>query len=75
MFDDVDMGFAFWGAYKIDKFGRRPLMLGSLTGMLFCGFIPWTICSGIFSEHGTKAAGNASIPFIFIFSGFYASTW
>jgi len=70
-----NMGFAFWGAYKIDSFGRRPLMLGSLTGMLFCGFIPWTICAGVFTEHGTKAAGNATIAFIFIFSGFYATTW
>jgi MFS family permease len=70
-----NMGFAFFGAYKIDAFGRRPIMLGSLTGMLICGFIPWTICSALFESHGIKAAGNASIAFIFIFSGFYATTW
>ena len=66
---------AFWGAYKIDHFGRRPMMLTSLCGMLFCGFIPWTICSAIYAEKGTQAAGSASIAFIFIFSGFYATTW
>jgi MFS family permease len=70
-----NMAFAFWGAYKIDHFGRRPMMLTSLCGMLFCGFIPWTICSAIYAEKGTQAAGSASIAFIFIFSGFYATTW
>ncbi len=38
-----NMLFAFWGAYVIDKFGRRRMMLTSLTGQLICGFIPWTV--------------------------------
>lgn len=33
---------AFWGASVIDKFGRRKMMLTSLTGQLMCGFLPWT---------------------------------
>lgn len=69
------MIFAFFGAFKIDSFGRRPMMLTSLTGMLFCGFVPWTICSAIFAEHGNHGAGYASVAFIFIFSAFYATTW
>jgi MFS family permease len=44
-----NMGWAFWGAYVIDKYGRRPMMLTSLTGMLFLGFLPWTICNGVVS--------------------------
>lgn len=70
-----NMGWAFWGASVIDKLGRRPMMLTSLSGMLIVGSVPWTICSAMYSEHGTKAAGIAVIPFIFIFSAFYASTW
>ncbi|KAH8812495.1 general substrate transporter [Xylogone sp. PMI_703] len=70
-----NMGWAFWGASVIDKFGRRPMMLVSLTGMLFCGFLPWTICNAVYVIHGTHAAGIAVIAFIFIFNAFYASTW
>lgn len=70
-----NMGWAFWGASVIDKFGRRPMMLTSLTGMLIAGFIPWTICSAVYTEDGTKAAGYAVIAFIFIYNAFYATTW
>lgn len=70
-----NMGWAFWGASVIDKFGRRPMMLTSLCGMLIAGFIPWTICSAVYSELGIKGAGAAVIAFIFIFNAFYASTW
>jgi len=70
-----NMGWAFWGASVIDKFGRRPMMLTSLTGMLFVGFLPWTICSAVYTEDGNRGAGIAVIAFIFIFNAFYASTW
>ena len=33
---------AFWGASVIDKFGRRRMMLTSLSGQLIFGFLPWT---------------------------------
>ena len=69
------MCWAFWGAYVIDKFGRRPMMLTSLTGTLVCGFVPWTICNAIYTKDGTPAAGHAVIAFIFIASAFYATTW
>ena len=70
-----NMGWAFWGAYVIDKFGRRPMMLTSLTGQLLFGFLPWTICNAIYTTRGDQAAGHAVIAFIFIASAFYATTW
>jgi MFS family permease len=69
------MGWAFWGAYMIDKAGRRRMMLTSLGGMLIFGFLPWTICSGLYVADGVKSAGPPVIAFIFIFNAFYASTW
>jgi hypothetical protein len=70
-----NMAWAFWGAYVIDKFGRRPMLLTSLTGMLFLGFLPWTICSALYVSHHVKSAGPPVIAFIFIFNAFYATTW
>ncbi|KAJ5620926.1 hypothetical protein N7510_004910 [Penicillium lagena] len=70
-----NMGWAFWGAFVVDKFGRRTMMLGSLTGMLLAGFLPWTICNAIYVIHDVHRAGIAVIAFIFIFNGFYSSTW
>lgn len=69
------MCWAFWGAYVIDKFGRRRMLLTSLFGMLFGGFLPWTICSALYVSDGVKNAGPAVIAFIFIFNAFYATTW
>lgn len=70
-----NMGFAFWGAYVIDKFGRRKMMLTSLTGQLLCGFVPWTICNALYTTDDNIGAGHAVIAFIFIGSAFYATTW
>ncbi|KAK4560899.1 hypothetical protein LTR86_005479 [Recurvomyces mirabilis] len=70
-----NMGWAFWGASVIDKYGRRPMMLTSLTGQLLCGFLPWTICNAIYSKYDNVQAGHAVIAFIFISSAFYATTW
>ena len=70
-----NMGWAFWGAFVIDKFGRRPMMLTSLSGQLIFGFVPWTICNALYVTKGETGAGYAVIAFIFIASAFYASTW
>lgn len=70
-----NMGWAFWGAYVIDRFGRRPMMLTSLCGMLVAGFLPWTICSALYVQDGVRNAGPPVIAFIFVFNAFYASTW
>ena len=69
-----NMGFAFWGACVIDKFGRRPMMLTSLTGML-CALVGWTVVSAVYTTHGTTAAGTAVIPLIFIFTASYSTVW
>jgi len=70
-----NMGWAFWGASVIDKYGRRKMMLTSLGGMLICGFLPWTICNAVYVLDGNHSAGVAVVAFIFIFNAFYASTW
>jgi hypothetical protein len=64
------MGWAFWGAYVIDKFGRRRMLLTSLSGMLFLGFLPWTVCAALYDSDGLKNAGPPVIAFIFIFNAF-----
>ncbi|KAK6428992.1 hypothetical protein LTR95_014861 [Oleoguttula sp. CCFEE 5521] len=70
-----NMGWSFWGASQIDNFGRRPMMLVSLTGMLILGFMPWTICNAAYVIHDNAAAGKAVLAFIFIFTAFYSTTW
>ena len=70
-----NMGWAFWGASVIDKFGRRPMMLTSLFGMLLLGFLPWTICNGLYVVDGDLRAGYAVLAFNFIFTAFYSSVW
>src|SRR3569833_582744 len=69
------MGWAYRGASDFDCFGGRPMMLTSLTGMLFLGFLPCTICSALYVVVGTRGAGIGAIAFIFVFIAFYASTW
>ncbi|KAJ3533726.1 hypothetical protein NM208_g7856 [Fusarium decemcellulare] len=73
----INLGLQVWnailaacGAMAAERYGRRPLWLISATGML-CAFIVVTALSATFAEHGTKAAGNAVVPFLFIFFGFY----
>ncbi|OQO03218.1 hypothetical protein B0A48_11474 [Cryoendolithus antarcticus] len=70
-----NMGWSFWGASVIDRYGRRPMMLTSLTGMLILGFMPWTICNAEYVIHDNAAAGKAVLAFIFIFTAFYSTTW
>ena len=62
--------FAFGGALSAERFGRRPLWLISACGML-ASFIVVTALSATFAEHGIKAAGSATVAFLFIFFAFY----
>ncbi len=57
-----NMGWAFWGAFVIDKFGRRPMMLTSLSGQLIFGFVPWTICNAIYVTKGESEPAMRSLP-------------
>lgn len=61
-------------AMLVDKVGRRPLFLSATAGMLL-SFIVWTIASSFQQRDGNKAAGNAVIAMIWIFSVFYALAW
>ncbi|KAF2716049.1 general substrate transporter [Polychaeton citri CBS 116435] len=61
---------AFAGALSAERFGRRPLWLLSASGMLV-SFIVVTALSATFAEYGIKAAGSATVAFLFIFFGFY----
>jgi MFS family permease len=62
--------FAFSGALSAERFGRRPLWLLSACGML-ASFIVVTALSATFAEHQIKAAGSATVAFLFIFFAFY----
>jgi MFS family permease len=53
-----------------ERFGRRPLWLLSACGMLV-SFIAVTALSATFAEHAIKAAGSATVAFLFIFFAFY----
>ncbi|KAK4962084.1 hypothetical protein LTR10_002581 [Elasticomyces elasticus] len=63
-------GLSFMGALAAEKYGRRPLWLTSACGMLV-SFTIVTALSAVFAEHGIKAAGGATVAFLFIFFGFY----
>ena len=63
-------GLAFAGALAAERYGRRPLWLLSASGMLV-SFVIVTALSATFAEHGIKAAGSATVAFLFIFFGFY----
>lgn len=58
--------FSTLAALLVDFFGRRFLFLWSGIGMLI-SFIIWTICSAIFEQSGSVAAGRTVVGFIFIF--------
>lgn len=58
--------FATLAALMVDFFGRRFLLLWSGVGMLI-SYIIWTICSAIFEQTGSVAAGRTVVGFIFIF--------
>ncbi|KAF2717454.1 general substrate transporter [Polychaeton citri CBS 116435] len=63
-------GLAFTGALAAERYGRRPLWLLSASGMLV-SFIIVTALSATFAEYGIKAAGAATVAFLFLFFGFY----
>ncbi|KAH8928459.1 hexose transport-related protein [Atractiella rhizophila] len=74
----INGGLAIWnwfismaGASRVEKFGRRPLFLASLAGMLSC-FTIITGLAGGYANTGNKSTGVALVPFIFFFMGFYS---
>lgn len=65
--------FALTGAAFVDRIGRRPLMLFSMTGSCIV-WIGMTIATALFNESGetNTAAAKASIAMIFIFGAVYS---
>jgi len=61
-------------ANLVDRIGRRPLFITATAGMLV-SFIAWTICSSQYAQHGTVAAANGVVGFIYIFYFFYCLAW
>lgn len=73
----INLGLQVWnailaacGALAAERFGRRALWLVSASGML-CSFVVVTALSAVFAEHQIKAAGSATVAFLFVFFGFY----
>ncbi|EGY14210.1 Lactose permease like protein [Verticillium longisporum] len=68
----LDLGCAIAAALTVDYFGRRPLFLVSITGMVV-NFVCWTITGAIYenSNENNSAAGYTQLVFIWIFGIFY----
>lgn len=61
-------------ALLVDRVGRRPLFIAATASMCVT-FIIWTICSSQQEAKQSKAAGQAVIAMIWIFSVAYALAW
>jgi sugar porter (SP) family MFS transporter len=61
-------------ALLCDKVGRRPLFITATASMCLT-FVIWTICSSQQEAKQSKAAGQAVIAMIWIFSVAYALAW
>jgi MFS family permease len=62
--------WASCAALLVDRVGRKPLWRASTIGMLTF-FVTQTICTAVYSIHGSVAAGYASIINIFLFFASY----
>ncbi|KAH8157923.1 hypothetical protein CIB48_g10329 [Xylaria polymorpha] len=59
-------------ALNVDRFGRRPLFLVSISGMVV-SFASWTVCGAFYENSGMQnfTAGWAQLVFIWLFGIFY----
>ena len=62
---------AIFGALLVDRMGRRPLWLWSVTGM-FVSYIIWTACSAVYAHSASKASAIAVLALIFVYQFHYA---
>ncbi|KAH9875145.1 hypothetical protein J1614_004635, partial [Plenodomus biglobosus] len=65
---------AFGAAFNVERFGRRPLFLVSLVGMLISYCFLMGFSAG-FSTTGSRGFGLAVVPILFIYYGFYDIAW
>ncbi|KFY08085.1 hypothetical protein V492_06551 [Pseudogymnoascus sp. VKM F-4246] len=72
----LDLSVTIIAALCVDRFGRRPLFLISICGMVVC-FICWTITSAIYenSNLANKNAGYTQLVFVWLFGCFYDIGW
>jgi len=63
-----------WAATKVDQFGRRPLFLTGIGGMVAC-FVLWTITGAVYDNSGSTnaSAGYAQLVFIWVRIFFFVS--
>jgi hypothetical protein len=68
----LDLIVTISAALSVDRFGRRPLFLTSVFGMVG-SFVCWTITGAIYGNSGqtNAGAGYAQLVFIWIFGVFY----
>ncbi|SPO04765.1 related to hexose transporter protein [Cephalotrichum gorgonifer] len=68
----MDLAISIGAALTVDKFGRRPLFLTAIFGMV-SSFVCWTITGAIYeNSNGTNyGSGIAQIVFVWFFGIFY----
>lgn len=68
----LNLAVTIAAALTVDKFGRRPLFLVSVTGMV-ASFALWTVTGAVYDNSGgtNAGAGYTQLVFIWIFGIFY----
>ncbi|KAI0155343.1 general substrate transporter [Xylariaceae sp. FL1272] len=68
----LDLIVTVLAALNVDRFGRRPLFLLSISGMVI-SFASWTVCGAIYEGSNLEnlVAGWAQLIFIWLFGIFY----
>lgn len=67
-----DLIITIIAAMNVDRFGRRPLFLVSVFGMVG-SFALWTVCGAVYENSGetNDGSGYAQLVFIWLFGTFY----
>lgn len=68
----LDLIVTIAAALNVDRFGRRPMFLVSMTGMVI-SFVCWTITGAVYENSGETnlTSGYGQLVFIWIFGVFY----